>query len=206
MVTQPLRTIVPPATAFRMLREGISGPRVIIRLWRDTDAEALYQTIEASRLHLRMWMDWVDRHKTAADSLDYITRSLLEFTRRENIGLGIFDRRDDTTILGATGFHDIDWTVPSLEVGYWAAVDHVGHGYITEAVGVLTEFAFSHFQANRVAIHCDPRNERSRAVAERAGYQLEGRLRNRARTNAGDLRDTLVFSRIPPEGQQKTEE
>ena len=34
-------------------------------------------------------------------------------------------------------------------------------------------------------------------MAERLGYQLEGRLRNKARTPDGGLRDTLVYSLIP---------
>jgi RimJ/RimL family protein N-acetyltransferase len=61
----------------------------------------------------------------------------------------------------------------------------------------LTDFAFRGLDANRVSIHCDPRNERSRRVAERCGYELEGRLRNAARTPSGTLRDTLIFSRVP---------
>jgi RimJ/RimL family protein N-acetyltransferase len=187
-----------------MLREGIEGPRTIIRIWTDSDTQALYETIRDSYQHLRAWMDWVDRHQSVGDTQEYITRSLLEFTRRENIGVGIFDKRDNQTIFGASGFHDIDWTVPAMEIGYWAAASQAGRGYITEAVEVLTQFAFTEFGANRVAITCDPRNEKSRSVAERAGYALEGRLRNKARANSGDLRDTLVFARVPE--QQKTEE
>ncbi len=201
-----MRTIVPPATAFRLLREGVTGPRVIVRIWNDRDAEPLFNAIDQSRMHLRPWMDWIDRHQSPGDTQEYITRALLEFTRRENIALGIFDRNDNATILGATGYHDIDWTVPALEIGYWAVAAHAGQGYITEAVEVLTEFAFREFQANRISIHCDPRNERSRKVAERAGYVLEGQLRNKARTSAGDLRDTLILARVPDSGQQKTGE
>jgi len=57
--------------------------------------------------------------------------------------------------------------------------------------------AVAEFNANRISIHCDPRNERSKRVAERLGYQLEGRLRNKARTPDGGLRDTLVYSLVP---------
>lgn len=191
------RSGLPPSTAFRQLRDGLYGPRVICRIWRDEDAGPLYAAIDASRAHLRPWMDWVDRHQNAGDTQDYITRCLLDFTRREMLTIGIFSRHDNQTVLGGSGFHNIDWIVPAVEIGYWAAVAAQGHGFISEAVDVLTEFAFRTLAANRVSIHCDPRNERSRRVAERCGYQLEGRLRNMARTPAGDLRDTLVFSRIP---------
>ena len=194
-----MSTLIPSVTAFRHLREGIVGERVIVRLWNNTDAEALFNALEASREHLRPWMEWVDRHQNIGDSAEYITRSLLEFTRRENIGLGIFDRADNQTVLGATGYHDIDWTVPAMEIGYWATQAAQGHGYISEAVALLTDFAMREFAARRIAIQCDPNNVRSRTVAERLGYQLEGQLRNKARTTSGALRDTLVFSRIAPD-------
>ena len=191
------RSGLPPADAFRQVRDGLFGRRIVCRMWRDDDAGPLYGAIDASREHLRPWMDWVDRHQNVGDTQDYITRCLLDFTRRETITIGIFSRHDNQTVLGGTGFHNIDWTVPALEIGYWSAVAAQGHGFISEAVELLTDFAFSGLSANRVSIHCDPRNERSRRVAERCSYELEGRLRNAARTPAGDLRDTLIFSRVP---------
>lgn len=145
-------------------------------------------------------MDWVDRHQNVGDTQEYITRTLLEFTRREQLVVGIFDRQDNRTVLGGSGFHDIDWTVPTLEIGYWSAAAAQGHGFITEAVAMLTDFALERLGANRVALMCDPRNERSRRVAERTGYRLEGQLRNASRTSAGDLRDSLVYSRVPDPG------
>ena len=188
---------VPSETAFRHLRDGLLGSRVIVRLCRDADAEALFSAIDDARSHLKPWMDWVDRHQEVADTRDYITRTLLEFTRREALVLGIFDRADNQTVLGSTGYHNIDWTVPAFEVGYWIVPAAEGQGYVSEAVALLTDFALAEFSANRISIHCDPRNERSRRVAERLGYQFEGRLRNRARTPEGALRDSLVFSFVP---------
>ena len=188
---------VPAGTAFRRLRDGLTGPRVIVRLWTDSDADALFEAIDNARDHLRPWMDWVDRHQEPDDTRDYITRTLLEFTRRESLTLGIFLRAGNRTVLGSTGYHNIDWTVPSLEIGYWVIPAAEGQGYVSEAVGLLTDFALDEFAANRVAIHCDPRNVRSRRVAERLGYQFEGRLRNQARTPEGALRDSLIFSLTP---------
>ena len=187
----------PSAIAFSRLRQGIHGSRIIVRLWADSDAEALFAAIDSARSHLKPWMDWVERHQEPADTRDSITRWLIEFTRRENIALGIFDRADNATVLGATGFHNLDWTVPAVEIGYWVIPEVQGQGYVTEAVALLTDFALEEFAANRISIHCDPHNERSRRVAERLGYRLEGRLRNMARTPDGGLRDTLVYSLIP---------
>jgi RimJ/RimL family protein N-acetyltransferase len=52
--------------------------------------------------------------------------------------------------------------------------DAQGHGYVREAVQLLTRFAFGPLQASRIAIRVDPDNFRSRHVAERLGFQVEG--------------------------------
>ena len=49
--------------------------------------------------------------------------------------------------------------------------------------------------ARRIQIRCDERNIRSRKVAERVGYTLEGRLVNDALDTSGKLRNTLIFSK-----------
>ena len=56
---------------------------------------------------------------------------------------------------------------------------------------------FEKLKANRVEILCADRNERSWRVAERAGFPLEGILRNNCIEN-GELRDTRIYAKVPP--------
>ena len=193
------KAITPARTAFRHLRTGLRGRRVLVRLWADSDAPELFSAIDRSREHLKPWVGWVDLHQEESDTKAYIRRALLGFRRRQSIPLGIFDPTDKRTVLGATGFHDIDWTVPSVEIGYWVVAEAEGRGYITEAVALVTDFALREFRTNRIALFCDPRNLRSRRVAERLGYRPEGQLRNTGRDPQGALRDSLAFSLLPGE-------
>jgi hypothetical protein len=73
-----------------------------------------------------------------------------------------------------------------------------GQGYITEGVRGITRFAFEMLGARRVELHCDGRNERSLAVAQRAGFTLEATLRKHMVAPGGALRDTLIFARLEP--------
>ena len=104
-------------------------------------------------------------------------------------------RRTDQELLGCVGLVRGDWTVPKFEVGYWLCTEHTGHGYMTEAVKALTQFARRHLRVRRLEIRTDARNRRSASVATGAGFTLEGRLRRDARDNRNRLRDTLVFAR-----------
>ena len=92
--------------------------------------------------------------------------------------------------------HRIDWNVPKFEIGYWLRRSLHGRGLMTEAVIGIKDFAFEHLNARRVEIRCDARNEKSSAVARRAGFDLEGVLRHDARDHHDELRDTLIFSLV----------
>jgi RimJ/RimL family protein N-acetyltransferase len=172
------------------------GERVVVRAWRPEDAQALFEAVDESRERLRPWMGWVDLYQTVADSEEYCRRVGARFVERSDFALGIWHRASGR-FLGGTGFHNIDWDVPSFETGYWIRDGQVGKGYVEEAVRLLMAQAFERMGAQRLAITCNANNERSRRIPERIGFELEGRLRNHMRTEAGPLRDTLVFSLVP---------
>lgn len=82
------------------------------------------------------------------------------------------------------------------EVGYWAAKEHRGNGYITEATVAASRWAFTDLSVDRVEWRAEVGNAGSRAVAERAGFTIEGTLRS-ALNNKGIRRDCWVGSLLP---------
>jgi RimJ/RimL family protein N-acetyltransferase len=104
--------------------------------------------------------------------------------------------KNTNDLIGATGFHGIDWDVPCAETGYWVRKKYSGQGYITEAINALTQYAFKVMKVKRLAITCDVDNERSKKIPERLGYHLESTMKaNRIKPNMGEATDTLVFVR-----------
>ena len=91
----------------------------------------------------------------------------------------------------------MNWAIPSFEIGYWVRTSKARNGYILEAVNAVARYAFEQLKAKRLEIKCDADNHRSIQVAERLGFQLEGRLRkNEFKCDGQSLRDTLIFSRM----------
>ncbi|MFF6999387.1 GNAT family N-acetyltransferase [Streptomyces sp. NPDC008313] len=82
------------------------------------------------------------------------------------------------------------------EVGFWAAKEHRGNGYITEAVTAVSRWAFTRLSVDRVEWRAEVGNTGSRAVAERAGFTIEGTLRS-AISNKGTRRDCWIGSLLP---------
>lgn len=171
------------------------GERIVVRPYTEGDAPAMFEAITESRANLRPWMPWADSHKTADDSLEYIRQCQVVFLVCSDFPMGMFLLSGE--YLGGTGIHIAKSDVPSFEIGYWVRAKAEGRGYVSEAVRLLTSHAFDTLSAKRVAIQCDARNVRSRRVAERQGFVLEGRSRNAERDPIGALVDTLTYAMIP---------
>jgi ribosomal-protein-alanine N-acetyltransferase len=78
-------------------------------------------------------------------------------------------------------------------LGYWVGEPFQGRGYITEAVKLISRFAFTQLNLHRVEAACLPENIASRRVLEKAGFVREGYARLYLKI-AGDWRDHLTFA------------
>jgi RimJ/RimL family protein N-acetyltransferase len=103
-------------------------------------------------------------------------------------------------LLGVAGLHEI--TGPEArhgaraEIGYWTAPDARGHGYTTEAVRAICRWALSELGLQRIEWIAFAGNEASRRLAVRAGFTIEGTLRNRM-VHRGRRTDVWIGSLIP---------
>jgi RimJ/RimL family protein N-acetyltransferase len=175
----------------------LQGKRIIVRPFDDNDAEALFNAVNESKDHLRLWLSAIsETHHTIEGTLNLLRKWQASWILREDMHTGLWEQ-ESGRFLGCCGLHVRDWECRSFEIGYWLRASATGKGYMTEAVNLLTDFAFQHLQANRVQIHCDERNHASAAVAYRAGYMLEGVVRNHSFDGDGNLRNVMMFSRIP---------
>ena len=178
--------------------DAFETERLLIRSPMPGDGPALNEAVVESLDSLRPWMPWAQTAPTVEASEENVRKGRVRFLERSDLWLLLF-LKGTNTMVGGSGLHRMDWDVPKFEIGYWCRSRFEGQGYITEAVRGITAFAFNTLGAQRVMIRMDTRNVRSRSVAERVGYALEGELRHDARAVDGTLRNTLVFSMLPDE-------
>lgn len=175
--------------------EQFETERLLIRAPQPGDGKVINDAIRESLDNLRPWMPWARVVPSVAESETFAREAALRFRNREDLALHFF-RKSDGLYLGGSGLHNIAWDVPRFEIGYWIRTSAQGRGYVTEVVNGIAEMAFDKLDAVRLEIRCDARNERSAAVALRAGFTLEARLHNESRAPDGALRDTLIFVRF----------
>lgn len=182
-----------PYPTLRPMFDELRGQRALVRPYREADAGELFQAIIESREHLLPWLPFADAYQGVEDAQEFINRCMARWRLREDFVVGIWDVASGRFV-GGSGLHPRDRNIPSFEIGYWIRRDAEGHGYVTETARLLTEYAFAALDARRVFIRCDARNTRSAAVAGRAGFALEGRLRRDDIAYDGVLRDTLIYA------------
>lgn len=187
-----------PREILLSLPDQLVGERVLVRPYADEDAAGLWDAIQASKAHLAPWLTWVNEHQRLEDTLEYVRRARASWLLREDLPVAIV-ARETGQIVGGSGLHHVNWRINLFEIGYWLRQDAEGRGYVHETVQLLSRLAFNELGANRVQLRIDTANVRSRRVAERLGFVLEGTLRRSAPRLDGPPADMDVFALLPEE-------
>jgi len=102
------------------------------------------------------------------------------------------------------GWHLVGWANLEIdeqargEVGYWIDAAFEGRGLVTRTVSAMLDHAFGPLGLHRVGLRAVADNVRSRSVAERLGFTLEGVLRECAAFPDG-RRDLAVYGLLARE-------
>jgi len=147
---------------------------VVVRHWREEDADALSAAILESLEHLRPWMPWAaEEPKSPAARL-----ALIRGWERERLagGDGFLGIWLDGRVAGGCGLHRRIGP-GGLELGYWVRPDLTRRGVATEAARQLCGRAFAAPSTDRVEIRHDRANAASGGVPAKLGFERAGERR-----------------------------
>lgn len=170
---------------------------IVVRPFRKHDASELFALTVANRDALSGWLAWVPSITSVEDTREYLRASERSALEHRAFVCGVFD---NGPLVGAIELHDIDWVNRFAKIGYWLDRGHQGRGIMTHAARALVEYAFDALDLNRVEIRAAAENTRSRAVAERLNFRLEGILRKRVLLH-GKFQDFAVYGALRSEWQ-----
>ena len=140
-------------------------------------------------------LPWAMNDPSVQQSEAYCRDAYARFLARTGFPFLAFLKAERTHV-GNLALHDVDWSVPKCEIGYWGRSSVAGRGLITEAVAALTAFGFSRLGMRRIEALPEAGNVQSCRLCERIGFVLEGTLRNHRIAPDGSLRDTRVYAAI----------
>jgi len=177
----------------------ISSTRLLLRPYRPGEGPLYVDMYRENGAHLMEFMpEELRGMKTEADGERQIQRMLHAWQDRELFIFGAWDTETGLYV-GEAYLANPDWTVPSLELGYFVVATQTGRGFATEAGAAVVAVAFEQFGVERIDLQCQADNVASARVAERLGFRLEGRQRQRDRKRDGDLVDRLWYGLLRAE-------
>ncbi len=141
--------------------------RVILRHVEAADeSDFLAMTRASQALHA----PWVYPPLTRMTFRQYLART----ERDDHEGL-LACRREDGALVGVFNINNIvRGTFLSASIGYYGAARYGGMGYMQEGLDLLKRYASLTLGLHRIEANIQPGNQRSRALAQRCGFQLEG--------------------------------
>jgi ribosomal-protein-serine acetyltransferase len=162
-----------------------------LRLFEESDAEALYGLIDRNRTYLARWLPWAET-QTLEGTLAFIRATRRQLAENNGMQTALISQGQ---LCGVVGVHGISWAHSSTGIGFWLAEEFQGKGAMTAAVRAYTEYAFGTWGLNRMEPQAAIENRRSCAVAERLGFQREGVLRE-AETVGRQRHDVAVYAML----------
>ena len=181
------------------LPERIETERLVLRVRTVADAEDIYAYASLPEVSYPAGFPPV---KTLEDEIYYLEHILPERNEKENLpaGYGIVVKGTDT-IIGSVDFnhrHEDD----VLEIGYTLHPDYWGRGYVPEATRALIDLGFKELGLHKIELSCFGYNLQSQRVAEKLGFTLEARIRDR-KDAQGNRCDDLRYGLLKSEWEDK---
>jgi diamine N-acetyltransferase len=156
------------------------------------------------RVDLPQFVEWLNDPEVRAGLGAYLPLSQAEEDRwyektldrpsEEHVLVVEVREEDSWQMIGSTSFFDIDWRNRKAEFGiligdknYW------NRGFGTEITRLMLKHGFETLNLNRIYLKVYTTNPRARRAYEKAGYTLEGTLRQ-ADFREGQYVDDLIMS------------
>lgn len=149
---------------------------VQLRLFKSSDADALFSLVDHNRSHLRKWLPWLDSQTHPDNTAAFIEGSLERWKNKLSLVLALVDTE---TVLGVVSFNTIDHLNKQAAIGYWAGEEAQGKGLVSASVEALIRYGRDVLDLKKITISCAEKNTKSIAVAERLGFSCVGREENK---------------------------
>ena len=173
----------------------LSDGFILVRAFREEDADALYEAVRESIAEVSVWLPWCHENYSIEETREFIGSRELASQGGEWYSFGVFEK-DGGRFLGGVGINFINRVHQMANLGYWVRTSATGRGIATAATRLGAKFGFEQLGLQRIEIVVAVANRPSQRVAEKAGATREGVLRRRLLIR-GESMDAVLFSLLP---------
>ena len=157
------------------------------------DEDALVKHLNATE-EFQKCTDRLPFPYTRFDAKQWVSRVSSESTSHSGTQTWTIRQIEDDSLVGGIGLMKIV-RFQRAEVGYWLAKEFWGTGVTSRAVDRICQHGFTELGLRRIQANVFAFNIASTKVLQKAGFELEGRLRNECFPNGSPV-DLLVFGKL----------
>jgi ribosomal-protein-serine acetyltransferase len=190
-------TIPAPMFMFPLSDEVALAPRTPLI------TEAYQELLAANHERLARWEPWAVKPPVLDETRSFLEASARNWLEGSELPVVIAVRDNGRWRLAGSVSLRISGYSRSGEIGYWIDGGYEGQGLVSQAVAAVLDQAFGPLGLDRVSLHTDAANERSRALARRLGFAEEGLLRQ-ALAFPGERRDEAAYGLLAREWNQRS--
>ncbi|NII24657.1 GNAT family N-acetyltransferase [Pseudoflavitalea sp. X16] len=177
----------------------LETPRVRLRLLQPEDYDILLPLAQSKDI----WKYFTKELSDPQEMRAWIAELLKEREDGKRMPFVIIDK-DTSEICGSTSYLNISFYDKRLEIGSsWLGQSFIGMGVNKQAKFALLSYAFGVMKMERVEIKTDNLNERAKAALLKVGMIPEGVLRSHMQMHSNRRRDTIYFSIIKNEWEER---
>jgi ribosomal-protein-serine acetyltransferase len=170
-----------------------------IRLLQLTDLDSYFQLVERNRKRLEdFFTGTVSRTNTLADTQLFVEENLKKCEDKTYFPYLLEDKTSGK-LIGFFDIKNIDWNIPKAELGCYTDERYAGKGITSKAFSLFVMHCFEHLGFRKLFLRTHQRNISAQRLAEKNGFDLEGKIRCDYKTTRGEVVDLLYYGKLHPQ-------
>ncbi|WP_313381463.1 GNAT family protein [Proteiniphilum saccharofermentans] len=160
-----------------------------LRDWKISDAESVVK--HANNYNIAKWLTNQFPYPYDKEAAETYINSVLADNPQK-----VFAIEVNGEAVGSIGiFPQSDIHEKSAEIGYWLSEKYWGNGIMPKAIAEIVDYGFKTFDIVRIYARPFSSNKGSQRVLEKAGFELEARLKKALYKN-GEYMDELIYTKL----------
>lgn len=173
-----------------MLSPKIETERLILRRYKESDIDFIYEIITDKRLATYISFPKL----TKEEELECIRSWIKEYDESPYEKWVIVLKENDL-VVGNIGVNSVVKKHNYCTIGYTIRYDYWSNGYATEALIAVSDYLLNKDDYNLVECSCNELNIRSSKVMIKAGFKKDGYIKNRRLNKDGTYSGVLYYSK-----------
>ena len=167
-----------------------------VRLLELSDLGNYFSLIENNRKRLEdFFTGTVSRTKTFEQTETFL-KEIIQKRYGKLYYAFIIENLENNELVGFIDIKNIDWNIPKAELGFYTDEQYAGKGITSKAFSLFVDYCFDYYGFAKLFLRTHENNFAAQKLAEKGGFQIEGRIRKDYKTTKGEVVDLIYYGRV----------